>query len=204
MAVYRDLADVPSGRYSIIYADPPWKYTYWGGGGGKGRAAANHYRVADSGEIAAMDVARIAARDARLWIWVTWPLLFEAERVIEGWGFRYSTCGINWRKVNADGSRYTGMGYTVRSCSEVCLMAQRGTPPIRSRAVNQCIDEFADMPIAMEAPVGRHSEKPKSAYREIVRVSGDVPRIELFCRGPPAAGWDAMGWEADAGQGVLA
>lgn len=208
MTLYDGIDDVPSGRYSVIYADPPWRYTYWREGGGKGRAAANHYTVRDAPEIAAMGVGRIAAKDCWLWIWVTWPLLFESEQVINGWGFKYSTCGINWRKVNEDGSPYTGMGYSVRSSSEICLLARRGSPRIHSRRVNQCLDEYAfddgDALVTIKEPIGRHSEKPKSAYRNIVEICGDVPRIELFCRGLPADGWDAMGDEVDRKQRRLA
>lgn len=206
MTVYRDLADVPSGRYSVIYADPPWEYTYWRKSGSNGRAAANHYDVAPPQDISRMDVGRIAAKDCYLFMWVTGPMLPQALDVIGGWGFTYSTFGFIWEKVNADGSPYVGMGYTVRSNAEivalgytgdiapiilsngdVCLLTRKGQPPVVSKKQNQIV----------RAPVGRHSQKPKEVAARIASLAGPGPKIELFARGPPIHGWDAMGWEAD-------
>ena len=49
-------------------------------------------------------------------------------------------------------------------------------------------------PSLIEAPVGRHSAKPKEARARIVELMGDVPRIELFAR-ERVTGWDAWGDE---------
>lgn len=202
MTVYKDLKDVPSGRYGIVYADPPWEYSYWRKSGSNGRAAANHYDVRPPERIAEMDVARICMRDTYLLLWVTGPMLYESRKVVEGWGFDYSTIGFGWCKVNADGSPYVGMGYTVRSNLELCLLCRRGQPETHSKKIKQIVED-AEEPEAVKARVGRHSQKPKSVGKRITLLAGDVPRIELFCRGPPLAGWDAMGWEADGGQRTL-
>lgn len=188
MTVYRDLADVPSGRYSVIYADPPWSYTCWGKGRGN-RAAANHYSVSPTADIAKMDVGRIAGKKAALLIWVTGPMLRESFDVMDAWGFSYSTIGYVWIKLNADGTPFMGLGHSTRSGAEVCLLAYRTPVPRESRREYEVI----------EAKVRRHSQKPPAVARSIELLYGDVPRIELFARGPPRHGWDAMGWEADGG-----
>ena len=46
----------------------------------------------------------------------------------------------------------------------------------------------------MIAPVMRHSQKPEKVRERIVRLMGDVPRIELFAR-ERVTGWDAWGDE---------
>ena len=45
-----------------------------------------------------------------------------------------------------------------------------------------------------EAPVEQHSRKPAEVRERIVRLLGDVPRIELFAR-ERVPGWDAWGNE---------
>ena len=44
----------------------------------------------------------------------------------------------------------------------------------------------------VEAPLARHSEKPPTVRERIVRLAGDVSRIELFARTAPP-GWDVWG-----------
>ena len=45
--------------------------------------------------------------------------------------------------------------------------------------------------------IEEHSKKPEEARSRIVRLMGDVPRIELFARSR-APGWDVWGNEAAA------
>lgn len=80
------------------------------------------------------------------------------------------------------------MGAYTRANAEVCLLGIskgfKAKEQIKSHAVHQIV----------EAPVGRHSEKPDEVRRRIVELLGDVPRIELFAR-ERAEGWDAWGNE---------
>ena len=186
MTVYRDLADVPSGRYSVIYADPPWSYTCTMSAY---ETRASSYQTMPTEAIAAMDVGRIAASDAWLLVWVTWPQLFHARAVIDGWGFEYSTDGWVWVKTTQAHVRRPrkGMGHFTRTGTEFTLAAKRGRPPVLDHNVDDVIYSTA----------AQHSRKPRVCYGLIERLCGPGPKIELFCRGPPAAGWDAMGWEAD-------
>ena len=80
-----------------------------------------------------------------------------------------------------------GMGNYTRGNAENCLFAVRGRPKRMCAGVSQMI----------VAQVGRHSEKPAEARDRLVRLMGDVPRIELFAR-TTAPGWDSWGNEVDS------
>lgn len=177
-----------AGGYQIIYADPCWPYEQRGRG-----AAENHYRTMSVEEIAALPVGRIAAKNAVLFIWGTWPNLFECKQVIEGWGFRYKTLGFNWVKATKNGKTAWGGGSYARANSEFCLMAVRGNMSAISHSVHQLVEEWEDREdLALRVPVGRHSQKPAVVRDRIVELFGDLPRIELFAR-ERVAGWDAFG-----------
>ena len=127
MTAYTRLEDVPSDTYDVVYADPPWKFFCYSNPTTGARNAAAHYNVMDTDGIANMDVGRIAKKDAWLFMWITWPTLFEAERVIRAWGFRYSTCAFVWVKTkNSSESPRMGMGYLTRANTEACLVGRRG------------------------------------------------------------------------------
>ena len=48
----------------------------------------------------------------------------------------------------------------------------------------------------IEAPVGRHSEKPIIFAEMIETMFPTLPRLEMFARGKPRPGWDYWGNEA--------
>lgn len=171
----------PEKKYAVIYADPPWGYR----NRGTRAAAARHYPTMTLADIKALPVADIAAEDCALFLWATFPMLPEALAVIEAWGFQYKTLAFCWVKRNRKSPGWSwGLGNWTRSNPEVCLLAVRGRPARVSASVHSLI----------EAPVGRHSAKPKEARARIEALMGDVPRIELFAR-ERVPGWDAWGNE---------
>ena len=122
-------------------------------------------------------------------LWATFPNISEAVKVMEAWGFQYKTAAFVWIKTYPkSGKPFWGMGAYTRANAEVCLLGIskgfKAKEQIKSHAVHQIV----------EAPVGRHSEKPDEVRRRIVELLGDVPRIELFAR-ERAEGWDAWGNE---------
>lgn len=182
-------------KYSIIYADPPWPYNNPQSGdparGGK------TYATMTMEEIENLNVQSIAAPDCALFLWATMPKLVEAFEVIEAWGFRYITCAFVWVKLNPTGELlrknkdvllrkgvYSGLGFWTNGNAELCLFAKQGHPQREARNVKQIVI----------APRGRHSAKPPEVRDRIVRLMGDVPRIELFAR-ELAPGWDSWGDE---------
>ena len=84
------------GKYPIIYADPPWRYTQKGLQG----AAEHHYPTMSINELCALPVAELAAPDSALFLWATFPQLPEALRLIEAWGFTYKSVAFVWLKKN--------------------------------------------------------------------------------------------------------
>ena len=180
--------------YNIILADPPWSYSNWGGkGGGKHerkRGANKHYETMTLDKICALDVASIADDRCALFIWATWPLIFNVKTVIDAWGFEYKTLAWEWVKMVKDGSRpKMGMGYYTRGTVEPCLLAFRGKP---FRPENR------GMPNVLFSSVGRHSKKPFKQYERIDSLyPKHMKRVELFAR-EPVSGWDAWGNEIES------
>ena len=77
---------------------------------------------------------------------------------------------------------FWGLGYWTRANAELCLIATKGKPKRVSKAVHQVVD----------ARIEKHSKKPDEVRDRIVKLMGDVDRIELFAR-QKASGWDAWG-----------
>lgn len=194
MTLYRSIDDVVAAgrKYAVIYADPPWEYACWDGKRHTRSTASDHYPTMPAADIARLAVGNICAPDAALLLWATWPTLEDALTVVRAWGFAYKTLAFNWVK---DAGRHVGMGYYTRANSEPCLLATRGRGvQVRHHGVRQVIT----------SPAREHSRKPREAARRAEMLFGaHVPRIELFCRGLPPAGWDAMGDEVDMAQETI-
>ena len=172
-------------KYNIIYSDPPWTYndkiSHSGGG------AESHYQTMDIESIKNLPINGIADNDCILFLWVTFPLLKEGLDVIEAWGFKYKTIGFNWIKKNkkAD-SFFFGLGHYTRANSEICLIGTKGKPKRLSASVSSLVVD----------PIRKHSQKPDQVRDNIVKLMGDLPRVELFAR-EAHEGWDCIGNEVD-------
>lgn len=173
----------PDKKYSVIYADPPWSYT----AGGKQRNVRRHYHTMAPEDIFDLPVQDIAADNCLLFLWATFPNLDVALETIRRWGFKYKTAAFVWVKRNSKSpGLFWGMGNWTRSNPEVCLLGVKGKPTRASASVHSVI----------EAPIGRHSEKPAETRDRIVQLAGGGPMIELFAR-KTAPGWDAWGDEVE-------
>jgi N6-adenosine-specific RNA methylase IME4 len=172
-AVADDLhALVKEGKtFGTIYADPPWRYRNQGT-----RASTDkHYPTMTVDEIAALPVAGLAANDAHLHLWTTNAFLFEAQRVLDAWGFEYKSLFV-WCKPQM------GLGNYWRVSHEFLLLGVRGDSPFRTAH-----------PSFLVAPRRRHSEKPE-AVRQVVEQVSPGPRLELFAR-KTTPGWTSWGNE---------
>ncbi len=189
-----------TGKYCVIYADPPWSFRVWSKDTGQGRSAEAHYSTMSTDAICALPVADLAADNCALLMWATWPTLPDAMRVGAAWGFEYKTLAFDWLKLTATGQHWhIGMGYYSRANSEPCLLFTKGTPKRKSKGVRQLIvDDAEQRPTLFElplvAPVSVHSAKPLEAYRRIEALL-DGPYLELFAR-IAYPGWDAWGNQA--------
>ena len=171
-------------KYSIIYADPPWRYSQKRLSG----AAEHHYNTMSIDELCALPVAELAEKDCALFLWATFPHLPAALRLIKAWGFSYKTVAFVWLKLNKKvRSWFYGMGFWTRGNAEICLLATKGKPKRRSAGVHQLI----------VSPIERHSQKPEEAREKIIALMGELPRIELFAR-QETPGWDVWGNEVNS------
>lgn len=126
-----------------------------------------------------MPVRELAAADCTLFLWVTFPVLPETFDVIKAWGFTYKTVAFCWVKRNPKSPGwFFGMGNWTRANAEICLLATKGNPKRKA----------ADVPQLIVAPREEHSKKPDETRDRIVRLMGDLPRVELFARRPRLAG----------------
>lgn len=177
------------GGYSVLYADCPWKYGVEGGRG----AADKHYPTMSLAELCMLPVEHLAAQDAVLFLWGTWPTMLDAYAVMKAWGFEFKNCGFNWVKTNKlQPTPFVGLGRWTRGNSEFCLLGVRGKPKRVDAAVQQIIQD--DLVVA---PIGEHSEKPPEARNRIMQLMGDTSYVELFGR-RRVDGWDVFGNQVDS------
>lgn len=147
-------------RFGTIYADPPWTYR-----NASSRAAAlNHYRTLSRSEISVLPVAELAAANCHLHLWATVPLLEDALKVMEAWGFRYKS-SLVWVKDKL------GMGNYWRVSHELLLLGVRGNLRFADHTVRSWVTHRRTI----------HSQKPEEIRLLIERVSPG-PYLELFGR----------------------
>ena len=195
--------DFPDKKYNIIYADPPWTYRDKALAGNRG--AGCKYDLMTQDELKDLPVQDISADDCIMFMWVTMPKLDECFDLIKAWGFEYKTCAFTWVKRNKKTpSWFWGMGRWTRANAELCLLATKGKPKRISAAVHSVIDELdKELNFIVDDPIMEHSRKPASVRDNIVKLCGDLPRIELFAR-QSVEGWDSWGNEvSDLQQAVL-
>jgi excisionase family DNA binding protein len=82
---------MPTGPFTLIYADPPWQL----GNPDGPNAPENHYATMPLAEIEALEVP--ATEDAVLFLWTVASLRPQAQEVIAAWGFEYKS-EIVWVK----------------------------------------------------------------------------------------------------------
>lgn len=178
------------GQYGVIYADPEWKFETRSEKG-MDRSADNHYPCSELEVIKARletdFEADIRAKDCVLFLWATVPCLAQAFAVIEAWGFTYVS-SFAWTKP------HVGNGYWNRNKHEILLVATRG------RVVAPAMGDQFDS--AIEAPVGKHSQKPEIFAEIIETYYPNLPKIELNAR-TARKGWTSVIHDPVAGQEII-
>lgn len=169
--------NLPTKKYDIIVADPPWSYNFSKSGT---RKIENHYETMSLEDIQALDIPSICKKDTILFLWTTAPKLIEGINTLQSWEFTYKTNYV-WKKT------IYGMGYWARCCHEHILIGTRGkcTPPIPEQRKSSVI----------EYPSGKHSQKPEVLIDYIDMWYPTAEKIELFAR-RRRLGWEYWGNEA--------
>lgn len=157
-------------RFGTIYADPPWLY----GNQATRASTGDHYTGMSVDDICALPIAKLAAESAHLHLWTTNGFLFDAQRVMQSWGFEYRSCFV-WVKPQM------GMGNYWRVSHEFMLLGIRGAAPFRDRSLMSW----------GEYRRGPHSAKPEEVRGLIERASLG-PFLELFGR-QKVDGWTVWG-----------
>ena len=188
-------ADLEPGAYDLIVVDPPWRFEVRSAAG-RGRTPEDHYKTMTVGEIAALPVGALAARNTACVLWTTWPHLVAANavRVLSAWGFKPKTGGT-WYKTCKNGKGHLGLGYILREVSEPFVIATRGAPRFTGKARGK-IEAGADL--SFDGLARReHSRKPEEFFRFIHEALREIRRpCELFAR-QRRRGWDSWGDELD-------
>ncbi|WP_338442277.1 MT-A70 family methyltransferase [Synechococcus elongatus IITB4] len=168
-------------------ADPPWQYSNSQNG-----SAGQHYNLMSTEDICALPVADLADDDSILLLWATNPMLPDALKVMERWGFTYKT-KLLWIKVKDNqegvpiervGLSY-GTGYWLRGNTEDVLIGVRGKPPVpRSLYLGLVSNRFW------------HSRKPESVHHYAESICAG-PYLEMFARSR-RPNWDTWGEEVES------
>jgi N6-adenosine-specific RNA methylase IME4 len=195
---YYDFNDVPKHKYKTLLCDPDWQFKTFSEKG-KGKSPDRHYKDGKSTPtdgIKAQPIKDMIHPDgAVLFLWCTWPTIFDAKEVMEAWGFQYSGLAWEWIKRNPTTQKYAfGGGYGTRKNLEPCLMGRTKNFNLVNNIKNR---KTRDM---LFAPKREHSRKPDEQYK-LIEDMFDGPRIELYAR-QQWPNWDAAGYEVDRFEAV--
>ncbi|MDI6788328.1 MAG: MT-A70 family methyltransferase [Planctomycetota bacterium] len=152
---------LPEGKYSIIYADPPWQFD----NAGFTESAESHYPTMSTNQICQMPILDLCTNDTTLFLWATNAMLEDALKVIKEWGFNYKS-NMVWIK-----DKGPSIGWFVQSRHELLLIA---TKPNNLHPKIKPTSWF-------KAQVTKHSEKPDLVY-DLIEKMYDGPYLELFAR----------------------
>ncbi|EMN5321710.1 adenine methyltransferase [Enterobacter hormaechei] len=199
-----------TGKYSLIYADPPWSY----GNTISNGAAADHYSTMKLIDIKRLPVWELAAENAVLAMWYTGTHNQEAIELAEAWGFTVRTMkGFTWVKLNQNAELRINKALAEGEISDFYDFLDLLNAETRMNGGNHTRANTEDLLIAtcgaglerkhagikqvVYSPLGAHSEKPWEVRHRLELLYGDVPRIELFSRSA-APGWHHWGNECSS------
>jgi len=168
-----DLLEKVEGRYATILADPPWQFQ-----NRTGKMAPEHkrllrYPTMELQEVIQLPVARLAAAQSHLYLWVPNALLAEGLEVMRAWGFTYKT-NLVWHKIRKDGgSDGRGVGFYFRNVTELVLFGVRGRMRTLKPGRTQ-VNLFSTRK-------REHSRKPDEIYH-LIESCSPGPYLEMFAR----------------------
>lgn len=178
-AEVRKAVVLPSAKYRVFYADPPWSYNdKCDDGAIQSGGAEKHYPSMTIPELCALKIRDLAMADAVLFLWVTSPLLFECAPLIEAWGFRYKASFV-WDKVKHNLGHYNSVRH------EFLLVCTRGS----------CMPDTKKLIDSVQS-IERttHSTKPEEFRNIIEELYPHGKKLEMFAR-KQSKGWETFGNE---------
>jgi len=157
-------------RVGCLYIDPPWHVP----------GVVLPYLSVTPDELQNLPIPELAADRCHLHLWtMANDYMFGARDIIHAWGFRIVSSFV-WCKPSLGKGNYWRMSH------ELMLTAVRSAE-----------DRFDDAGLRswIEAPRGRHSEKP-AIIRELIERASPPPRLEIYAR-TLTPGWYAWGHEIE-------
>jgi N6-adenosine-specific RNA methylase IME4 len=166
-------------KFRVIYADPAWRYNdkCEGGGVQSGGVEMRHYNTMTIKEICDLPVSKISEKDSVLFLWVTSPLLEDAFKVVNAWGFKYKTSFI-WDKIKHNMGHYNSVRH------EILLICTKGSCTPDNKTLYDSVQSIEKS--------NRHSEKPIEFLNIIDDLYTYGNKLEMFCRDIKKENW--FGW----------
>jgi N6-adenosine-specific RNA methylase IME4 len=171
--------------YNVILADPPWDYGKPNINTRSIGIQLDHYAPMSDSEISKIfqQTEIDISNNAVCLLWSTNPMLVNALKIMEEWGFSYKT-NFCWVK---DREYPTGLGYYFKSRHEILLLGVRGSFLPLTREI---------VPSFLMTEPREHSRKPDEIYDIIETLYPNCNYLELFARNS-RDGWDCYGNETD-------
>lgn len=166
----------PTGKYRVLYADPPWKYgdqltESYG-------ATRFHYPSMSIADLCALPIRDLAEDNAVLFLWVTSPILPECFDLISAWGFKYKASFV-WDKIKHNMGHYNSVRH------EFLLICTKGS----------CLPDTPQLFDSVQTiERTEHSRKPDEFRKIIETLYTRGEKIELFAR-ETSDGWESWGNE---------
>jgi len=182
-------------KYSLIVADPPWKYDrddYGLSGCVTNRINGAGYDTMSDSDISKMNVSLISEKDSALCLWATGSRMDSAIDIMRAWGFKFKTVLFVWQKVSRAGGKRMVMGNYTRPSTEFILLGTRGRGVLIPKE-----DKIHNMHQVVDHEIIGHSIKPTVFIRQIETLfHRPVKKLEMFARlGFP--NWDLFGYECE-------
>lgn len=169
-------------KYDIILADPPWPYDSKRmvlESGTSITGIEDEYETMSVSDMCDLPIRNIVGKNCLLYLWATGPKMPQAFKLMEAWGFKYSTMAFVWDK------RIPNPGYYSCSQIEYVLVGKKGKCPKRRKTnTRQFYSE----------PRTKHSKKPEAIQDMIENHWEECEKLELFAR-RFRDGWDCLGLE---------
>ena len=196
-------------KYTLICADPPWRYNNVGTRG----AAGDHYGTMSRQEICGQPVEGVAADDALLFLWCPPSIILEGTGalVCGAWGFDPKQI-VTWVKTTKGSSSPEYVDEVTAFLDDVDLQTRIGTGnyfraahetaivAVRGRATK--LIEDRGIPNVIHAPRGPHSAKPEVMQDLLDRLVPGGLRVEFFAR-RFRPGWACIGNELANGGSIF-
>ena len=172
--IKKDNIEQPKGEYDIIVVDPPWSYGTEKAYDPDGYRGTTPYPTMQQNELLKIDLP--TKKDCILWLWTTNTHIRNAYELLEEWGFAPKSI-LTWDKVNI------GMGRWLRSQTEHCILAVKGSPLWTNKRYSTLISEKRTT----------HSTKPEAFYKMVDDICVGR-KLDYFAR-KKREGWDVFGDE---------